>query len=551
MNGTTTQHFETIKILLVEDDRDDAELMSFVLDNDELVIFEVDHVESLHEALAHIASLNCDIILLDLTLPDCWGVETVREIHRHAPALPVIALTDRHDPEQALTITQAGAFGYLCKKTFTSDVVGRMVHDALRSRHRKPRPIQQKPPQPHPEQAPKGGPALPHTPGSDRAKGEKIETTAQQFETINVLLVEDDRDDVELMSFVLDNDESVIFETDQVESLHEALAHIASLNHDIILLDLTLPDCWGIETVRQIRRHAPTLPIIALTDRHDPELALTITQAGAFGYLCKKTFTSDAVDRMVRDALRAQHRKPRPIKQKQRQPRASQLTNDGPAILHTLGIDRASGTRAHGYPPLRVLLLLVLCLCIGFSAGELFNLYNLTTLHEATSPAIPAVLSMQSKFHAITQLTLDEVKHNLPWQIDFHPPRYSPDHDAILITGKTDLPEQAGQLLINVYLTDAQTGNVGGIEITADAEQQAGIITADRLDLIARDAFLNVMSLKCFTADREPMKQWLKTVLPMMRTASVVKLATRGDLRYTCYGTPWTRTLEISAPSAR
>lgn len=119
-----------------------------------------------------------------------------------------------------------------------------------------------------------------------------------------VLLIEDDPSDAHLVSRYLKLSTDVGFELTWVVSLSEGLAQLRKDEHDILLLDLSLPDSKGLETVKAIRSsdHS-TLPLIVLTGHDDTGFALDILESGVQDYLIKGRFDGDALIRAIRYAL--------------------------------------------------------------------------------------------------------------------------------------------------------------------------------------------------------------------------------------------------------
>ena len=102
-------------ILLVEDNPGDARLIREMLQEVLRPGFDVAEAGRLDEACARLARGGIEAILLDLTLPDAHGVETVRKVVACAPAIPVVVLTGLDDQAVALQALQAGAQDYLTK----------------------------------------------------------------------------------------------------------------------------------------------------------------------------------------------------------------------------------------------------------------------------------------------------------------------------------------------------------------------------------------------------------------------------------------------------
>jgi DNA-binding NarL/FixJ family response regulator len=120
-------------------------------------------------------------------------------------------------------------------------------------------------------------------------------------EPIQLLAVEDDPS----LSFVLEealahNREAAIDAT-MSSTLADALRRLERQRFQLVLLDLTLPDSDGIETLSRLRERQPEVPVIVLTGNDDPELARRIVELGVDDYLLK----GEVGSRRLIDAIRA------------------------------------------------------------------------------------------------------------------------------------------------------------------------------------------------------------------------------------------------------
>ncbi len=85
----------------------------------------------------------------------------------------------------------------------------------------------------------------------------------------------------------------------------EALSLARDLQPDLIVMDVHMPICDGLEATRLIRQVLPETPIVMLTIAKDDEILFEALQAGANGYLLKDS-SSESFLRGVRMALEGQ-----------------------------------------------------------------------------------------------------------------------------------------------------------------------------------------------------------------------------------------------------
>lgn len=116
---------------------------------------------------------------------------------------------------------------------------------------------------------------------------------------IHVLLVEDEPGDAGLAQIALRGFRNARFDMVWVQTLAQAIRRIGTQCYDIVLLDLTLPDSTGIDTVARIRTVAGITPIIVLTGQSDTEFGLSTLKSGAADYLVKGDFGYDGLARTI------------------------------------------------------------------------------------------------------------------------------------------------------------------------------------------------------------------------------------------------------------
>lgn len=122
---------ETKQLLLVEDNPGDARLIQAILLNNSPSPIEITHVARLREALETLKKRHdFYVILLDLSLPDSHGVETVEGVYHAAPDIPIVILTGLEDEMTANRAFIIGAQDYLIKGQTDAQLLWRSIRYA-------------------------------------------------------------------------------------------------------------------------------------------------------------------------------------------------------------------------------------------------------------------------------------------------------------------------------------------------------------------------------------------------------------------------------------
>ena len=120
-----------IKALLVEDNDVDAQLTQDLLSEWSIEEFRITRVKTLGEGLTLLSRERFDAVLLDLSLPDAFGLPTVRQVHATSPTIPVVVLSGASDQSLALQAVQQGAQDYLVKGQGHPELLARAVRYAI------------------------------------------------------------------------------------------------------------------------------------------------------------------------------------------------------------------------------------------------------------------------------------------------------------------------------------------------------------------------------------------------------------------------------------
>lgn len=120
---------------------------------------------------------------------------------------------------------------------------------------------------------------------------------------VRVLVIEDSPTAVAIIRGLLARVGEGFFQVESAGTLADGTAYIGRHNVQVILLDLTLPDSEGLDTFREIYRHASHLPIVVLSGTDDENIAMEAVREGAQDYLVKGKVDSKALTHSVRYAV--------------------------------------------------------------------------------------------------------------------------------------------------------------------------------------------------------------------------------------------------------
>ncbi|GEM_PF-5068098 len=123
-----------INILLVEDNQADARLVTEYLQENENYNFNIIYADCLAKALLEIKNEKLDVVILDLALPDCTGLETFRRIWTETEQnsmLPIIVLTGAILTKGNLKFSIEESQAFLFKQDLDSKVLVNSILHAI------------------------------------------------------------------------------------------------------------------------------------------------------------------------------------------------------------------------------------------------------------------------------------------------------------------------------------------------------------------------------------------------------------------------------------
>jgi diguanylate cyclase (GGDEF)-like protein/PAS domain S-box-containing protein len=122
-------------ILLVEDNPGDARWVREIAGEVHNPRLALTMAATLQEAMTCLDAQPCDLILLDLSLPDSFGLETCERVLAHMPNVPIIILSGLDDEVLADNAVRKGAQDYLIKGEVDAHSLGRAIRCAIERKH--------------------------------------------------------------------------------------------------------------------------------------------------------------------------------------------------------------------------------------------------------------------------------------------------------------------------------------------------------------------------------------------------------------------------------
>jgi two-component system cell cycle response regulator len=256
----------TARVLVVDDIPANVKLLEARLSAE---YFDVATAMSGAEALAICAKAECDIVLLDVMMPDMDGFEVCRRLKSNPAThhIPVVMVTALDQPADRVTGLEAGADDFLTKPVSDVALIARvrslarlkMMTDELRMRALTSREIGIQ----NPEQ----------------------EAIADGGKAGHILMVDDRASSYERLAAMLKTQHAVDIEPNPAD----ALFHAAEGNYDLMIVSLSLENYDALRLCSQIRslERTRSLPILALCDPEDSPRMMRGLEIGVNDYLVR------------------------------------------------------------------------------------------------------------------------------------------------------------------------------------------------------------------------------------------------------------------------
>jgi two-component system cell cycle response regulator len=256
----------TARILVVDDVPANVKLLEARLSAE---YFDVTTACNGIEALALCERAECDIVLLDVMMPDLDGFEVCRKLksNPHTHHIPVVMVTALDQPSDRVRGLEAGADDFLTKPVTDITLISRvrslarlkMVTDELRMRAVTSKEI--------------------------GIRGPEREAVMETGRNGRVLIVDDRRNSYERIVSTLSAEHAVTLEADP----NEALFRTAEGDYELVIVSLDLQNFDGLRLCSQIRsiERSRSLPILAIAESDNTARLARGLEIGVNDYLLR------------------------------------------------------------------------------------------------------------------------------------------------------------------------------------------------------------------------------------------------------------------------
>jgi two-component system cell cycle response regulator len=267
----------TARVLVVDDVPSNVKLLEARLSAE---YFDVVTAMSGPEALSICERAECDLVLLDVMMPDMDGFEVCRRIKTNPAThhLPVIIVTALDQPSDRVHGLEAGADDFLTKPVSDVALIARvrslarlkMMTDELRMRAVTSKEI-----------------------GIESPEREAVAETGRNG---RILVVDDRRSSYERIASMLETEHEVDGEPDP----NEALFHAAEGNYDLMIVSLGLDKFDALRLCSQVRslERTRSLPILAVADADNNARLIRGLEIGINDYLTRPVDKNEMLARV-------------------------------------------------------------------------------------------------------------------------------------------------------------------------------------------------------------------------------------------------------------
>lgn len=109
------------------------------------------------------------------------------------------------------------------------------------------------------------------------------------------MVIDDHQVIIDGLQAILEDEDSVEF-AGGANNMDDGLELLSQKNADVVLVDISMPEHSGIEVTHKIKSNYPDIKVLALTMYEEISMITAMIEAGASGYLFKRTNMSEVIE---------------------------------------------------------------------------------------------------------------------------------------------------------------------------------------------------------------------------------------------------------------
>lgn len=124
---------------------------------------------------------------------------------------------------------------------------------------------------------------------------------------IHILILEDNSDDLFLLKEAIDSSQELKSRIFPADRLSTAIKTAEETDMDLAIIDLNIPDSFGLDTFLSFHDRFPHIPVVIMTGHKDFDTAIQAVRKGAQDYIHKGEFSASEIIRIIRYAMERQN----------------------------------------------------------------------------------------------------------------------------------------------------------------------------------------------------------------------------------------------------
>ncbi|MFT7639454.1 MAG: DNA-binding NarL/FixJ family response regulator [Pirellulaceae bacterium] len=273
-----------MKILYLDPDRNYARRLLAIFHKNGAAKWLVHYSRDLASGIARLQRERFDAVMIGTAKMDDGGIVAISSIKRKCPQYPIVVLTSLEHANQVLDSAA----------NYVSDVLVREETEPTEVRLRV-------------ELAIAKSEKLQHDLRANKSMNDRSVVDAFRKDTstakVRVLQIEGNASYGHLLQSTLGKSGSNQFDVHRVSQLADGIKNLVERQYDAVLLDLNLPDCNASDTFARIQPYASDIPIVAITDNADEDMAKESVKSGFQDFLVKSQADIRGIERSLKMAV--------------------------------------------------------------------------------------------------------------------------------------------------------------------------------------------------------------------------------------------------------